>query len=94
MPRFNIKYVFKLRFRNQLILAGSVVTGVIRQGMYVHIPANASSTLTARIQAIEFALRTGGHEDVCLCIPFTPDHAETLLAKGFGDVECRVSEDG
>lgn len=68
MPKFHIRDTFTVEGRPHFVLAGTVVEGTIRPGMVVCIPFNASLTMTARIDCIEFARRSGGLEDTCLCI--------------------------
>lgn len=66
MPKFHINDTFTVDGRPHFVLAGSVVEGVIRPGMFVRIPFNSSTAMTARIDCIEFARRLGGREYTCL----------------------------
>ena len=70
MPRFHVKDTFVIEGM-YFVLAGSVVEGEIRPGMFVRIRFNSSMAMTARIDCIELARRLGGHEDTCLCIRYT-----------------------
>jgi hypothetical protein len=70
MAKFHVKDTFTIEGRPHFVLAGTIVEGVIRPGMLVHVPFNSSTAMTARVDCIEFARRLGGHEDTCLCIRF------------------------
>ena len=74
-------------------MAGSIVEGEIRAGMFVHIPLNSSLASTARIHSIEFARRQD-REDVCLCIESEPELAEFLRDLNIGDETFEISADG
>lgn len=75
-------------------MAGSIVEGEIRNGMFVHIPFNSSLVMTARIHSIEFVRRQGGGEDVCLCIKSELELAEVLRGLSIGDEIFEVSTEG
>ena len=67
MPKFHVKDTFEVPDRGLFVLAGSIVDGIVRSGMFVHLGFFAEPTTAVRIHRIEFARRHGG-EDVCLCI--------------------------
>lgn len=71
-------------------MAGSIVEGEIRTGMFVHIPFDSSFATTARIHCIEFALRQGS-EDVCLCVKADREYAEFLRDLKIGGETVAVS---
>jgi len=75
------------------VIAGSIVEGEIRSGMFVHIPFNSSVSTTARIHSIEFARHQGG-EDVCLCIKSEPELARFLRDLNICDETLEVSTEG
>ncbi len=93
MPKFHVKDTFEIPDRKLFVMAGSIVEGEIRTGMFVHIPFNSSLATTARIHSIEFARRQDG-EDVCLCIESEPELAEFLHDLNIGDEIFEVTEDG
>jgi len=68
MSKFRVNDTFVLKGRRLFVLAGSVVEGQIRAGMIVKVPLNSSLSISGQIHSIEFARRTDGREDVCLCI--------------------------
>lgn len=65
MPRFHVRDTFEIPDRQLFVMAGSVVEGEMRAGMFVRAPFNPSLDMTAWIHSIEFARRHGG-EYVCL----------------------------
>src|SRR5262245_42028241 len=76
MARFRVRDTFIIESRRWFVVAGSIVEGVVRAGMIVKLPDGGASPLLERVQSIEFARRTDGQEDVCLCISY--DDAEKL----------------
>jgi hypothetical protein len=94
MPRFHVRDTFEILDRKLFVMAGSVVEGEIRKGMFVRVPFNSSLDMTARIHSIEFARRLGGSEDVCLCIESEPELAEILRGLDIGDETFEVTIDG
>jgi hypothetical protein len=68
MSKFRVSDTFAVERRRLFVLAGAIAEGQIRAGMIVNVPLNSSLSITGRIQSIEFARRTDGREDVCLCI--------------------------
>lgn len=93
MPKFHVKDSFEIPDWKLFVMAGSIVEGEIRTGMFVHIPFNSSLATTDRIHSIEFARRQGG-EDVCLCIESEPELAEFLHDLNIGGEIFEVIEDG
>jgi hypothetical protein len=77
MPRFQIRETFELPDRKVFVLAGSIIEGEIRTGMFIRVPLNSEICIRLLIDSIEFARRTGG-EDVCLCISSGPNFPEVL----------------
>jgi hypothetical protein len=71
MPRFHVKDTFTIEGRPYFIIAGSIVEGAIQVGMYLQIPMNSTTAMTARIECLEFARRLDGHEGTCLCIRYS-----------------------
>jgi hypothetical protein len=78
MPKFHVNETFVLESRSWFVLAGSIAEGVIKPGMLVGIPFNSAVSMTAPIDAVEFALRSGGAEDTCLCIRYADDEELSL----------------
>jgi hypothetical protein len=92
MPRFLVRDTFEIYDRKLFVLAGTIVTGVIRPGMFVHIPLNSSLAVTERIHSVELALRLGG-EDVCLCLELDPDALKIARVLKIGDaIEISVGD--
>jgi len=92
MAKFHVKDTFAIEGRQHFVLAGSVVEGEIRPGMFVHVPFNSSTAMTARIDCIDFARRVGGHEDTCLCIRYTePGELELWRGLEIGDETFEVT---
>jgi hypothetical protein len=93
MPRFHVRETFEIPDRKLFVLAGSIVEGQIRPGMFVPVPFNSSLEMTARIHSIEFARRSGG-EDVCLCIESEPDALDLWRGLNIGDETFEITTDG
>ena len=93
MPTLHVKDTFEIPDRQLFVMAGSVLEGEFRAGMFVRVPLNSSLDMTARIHCIEFVRRNGG-EDVCLCITSEPDIAEILRGLDIGDETFEVTTDG
>jgi uncharacterized protein (DUF1015 family) len=70
MSKFRVNDTFALERRRLFVLAGSIAEGQIRTGMIVNVSLNSSLAIAGKIQNIEFARRTDGREDVCLCIAY------------------------
>ena len=94
MPKFHVTHTFQFNAQNIFVLAGSVVEGVIRQGMFVHIPCNSALDLTAKIDSIEFARRVGGAEDVCLCFKAEPELGDLMQSLNLNNQVFEVNEAG
>src|SRR5262249_8957013 len=77
MSKFRVNNTFALESRRLFVLAGSIVEGQIRAGMIVKVPLNSSLSISGQIHSVEFARRTDGREDVCLCITYEdPDEVD------------------
>lgn len=74
-------------------MAGSVVEGQLRAGMFVHVPFNSSLDMTAQIHSIEFARRQGS-EEVNLCFELKPDALKLWRGLNIGDETLEITEDG
>jgi|GEM_PF-1711206 len=93
VPKFHVKNTFEIPDRKLFVMAGSIVEGEIRAGMFVHIAFNPSFATTARIHSIEFARRQGG-EDICLCIEADTELAEFMRDLNIGDETCEMTTEG
>ncbi len=93
MPRFHVRDTFEIPGRQLFVMAGSVVEGEIRAGMFVRVPLNSSLGMSVRIHCIEFSRRHGG-EDVCLCIESETELAEVLRGLDFGGETFEITTDG
>jgi hypothetical protein len=86
MPRFHVRNTFQITGDpNLFVMAGSILEGEIKTGMFVHIPSNSSLNTTVQIHSISFARRIGGSEDVCLCVKSDPELSDLLRALNIGD---------
>jgi hypothetical protein len=81
MPKFQVTETFVLESRSWFVLAGSIAEGVVQRGMLVGIPFNASVSMTAAIDSIEFLDKSGGVAKTCLCIKYA-DEEELSLWQG------------
>jgi hypothetical protein len=70
MCKFRVNDTFALEPRRLFVLAGSIIEGQIRAGMFVKVPLNSSLLISGQIHSVEVARRTDGREDVCLCITY------------------------
>jgi hypothetical protein len=70
MCKFWVNHTFALEPRRLFVLAGSIVEGQVRPGMIVNVPLNSSLLISGQIHSVEFARRSDGREDVCLCITY------------------------
>jgi hypothetical protein len=70
MSKFRVHDTFAVERPRSFVLAGSIAEEQIRAGMIVNVPLNSSLSIAGKIQSIEFARRTDGREDVCLCIAY------------------------
>jgi hypothetical protein len=94
MPRFHVRDTFEIPDRKLFVMAGEIVEGEIRAGMFVRVPFNSALEMTARIHSIEFARRLGGSEDVCLCIESEPDALDLWRGLKIGDETFEITTDG
>jgi hypothetical protein len=95
MAKFHVRDTFEIATdRNLFVLAGSIVEGVVRQGMFIRVPFNSSFAVTAQIHSIEFARRRGGGEDICLCIASKPQLAEIFRGLDLRNETFEVTVDG
>ncbi len=70
MSKFRVNDTFALESRRLFVLAGSIVEGQIQAGLIVNISLNSSLLISGQIHSVQFARRTDGREDVCLCITY------------------------
>jgi hypothetical protein len=70
MSTFRVNDTFALENRRLFVLAGEMAGGHIQAGMIASVPLNSSLSISGPIHSIEYARRTGGREDVCLCIAY------------------------
>jgi hypothetical protein len=63
--QFLVSELWYLETRKLCVMAGQIVSGTIKPGMFLNVPMNSSLSMTIRIDGIEFARRS--HEElVCL----------------------------
>lgn len=84
MPRFYVRSTFEIPDRKLFVLAGTIVEGEIRRGMFVRVPLNSQTGVRLLIDSIEFARRQDG-EDVCLCIWSGSNFADVLRGMDMSD---------
>lgn len=77
MPQFHVRDTFEVSDRGLFVMAGSIVDGEVRTGMFVRIPMFPTHGIQFEVHSIEFARRKGG-EDVCLCLQLGPN-VRTIL---------------
>jgi hypothetical protein len=93
MPKFHVKETFQIPDRGLFVMAGSIVEGEIRKGMFVHFPCNSALDITGKIDCIEFARRKDG-EDVCLCFEGEPEELDFWRAMNISDQTLEISDHG
>ena len=93
MPKFHVKDTFEISGHKVFFLAGTIVEGTIRKGMFVHVRCNSALDITGRIHSIEFARRKGG-EDVCLGIEGDAEELDFWRALNIRDETLEISEEG
>jgi hypothetical protein len=91
MPQFHVRHSFEIPDRKLFVMAGSIVEGEIRTGMFVRVPLNSDTGIRLFIDSIEFARRHDG-EDICLCISSGPNFTEVLRGFDFRDQTFEVAE--
>lgn len=91
MTRFHARTAFELLDRGLVVLAGSVVEGEVRAGMFFHIVLNSQVSITSPIDLIE---RPGGDDskEIWLCVNADSEEAEFLLALDLDDETFEVTE--
>ncbi len=95
MAKFRVTSAFEIEGTKPIfVLAGANLLGEIRQGMHVHIPFDSGITMTARIDTIEFARRTVGGEDICLCFKLDPEMLEIWRGLNLQDETLDITTDG
>jgi hypothetical protein len=94
MAKFHIKDTFEIEGRDIFVMAGSILEGTIRKGMFVHVQLNSAVSICEPIHAIEMVLRTGGSEDVGLCFKLDQETREFARAVNIADEVIEVTSDG
>jgi len=90
--KFKVSASFALEARRTFVLAGSVVEGEVRAGMFVRIPLNRELTVVVPIDAVESASRAGV-EEVCLCLNYAePDDLEIWKGLNLGGTVLHVAK--
>jgi hypothetical protein len=65
--QFLISELVYFEARKLGVMAGQIISGVIKPGMILHVPTDSSRDVTIRIDSIEFLLkRTSNEELICL----------------------------
>jgi hypothetical protein len=93
MPKFQVRETFEIPDRELFVLAGSIVHGEIRTGMFVRVPLNSEAGIRLLIDTIEFTRHQNG-EDVCLCIWSGPKFTEVLRGIDFRGETFEVAAEG
>jgi hypothetical protein len=94
VPKFYVRDTFEIPDRRLFVMAGSIVEGEIRAGMFLRVGFDSALDMTARIHSIEFARRLGGEDDVCLCFEAEPELLEIWRGLKIGDETFEVTQDG
>ena len=93
MPRFHVRDTFEIPDRKLFVVAGSIVEGEIRTGMFVRVPLNSETGMRLLIHSIEFARRQDG-EDVCLCVWSGPNFTDALRGLHISGETFEVAAEG
>ena len=76
MAKFCVNSAFVIEDRHLFVLAGSIIDGEIRAGMFLRAPSNSNPVVMGPIHSIEFAKRIDRGEDICLCVQTDPKTLE------------------
>jgi hypothetical protein len=91
--KFKVSRSFALPDRRTFVLAGSVVEGEVRAGMFVHIPLNSELTVVVPIDAVEYASRAKS-EEVRLCLNYAdPEDLEIWKGLNLGGQVLQVAKE-
>lgn len=94
MLKFYVRHTFEIPERNLFVMAGEIVEGDVRAGMFLRVPFNSRLAMTARIHSIEFARRLGGSEDVCLCFEAESNALDLWRGLSIGGEIFEITTDG
>jgi hypothetical protein len=79
--QFLVSELLYFESRKLSVMAGQIVSGVIKPGMSLHVPTGSSLSVAIRIDGIEFLLKRSSNEElVCLthkCKRKTFEHLES-----------------
>jgi hypothetical protein len=92
MPKFHVIDTFEVPSRKLFVLAGSIVEGEIRKGMYIHVPCNSGLNISGEIHCIEFARRKDG-EYLCLCLEAGQGELDFWRALNINGETVEISEE-
>ena len=83
--RFFVTRTFTISSQNLFVLSGRILSGEIKPGMEVHIPCNASFSITAPVHGVEFVDGPGRKPEVGLTVQYEDD--DELSWKGSTSVK-------
>jgi hypothetical protein len=92
MPKFHVRDTFEIPDRSLFVMAGSIVDGDVRTGMFVRIPMFPTHGIQFEVHSIEFALRQG-RDDICLCLQLGQNVTKILRDLKIADQTLEVVAD-
>jgi hypothetical protein len=93
MAKFHVRDTFEIEASDVFVMAGTILQGTIRKGMFAHVALNSVLCICEPIHAIEFARRKDGIEDVCLCFKLDKETREFARALNITDEIIEVTSD-
>jgi hypothetical protein len=80
--QFLVNELWYLESRKLCVMAGHIVSGTIKPGMFLNVPMNSSLSMTIRIDGIEFARRP--HEELICLTHQCEDKLDFEIIEGWG----------
>ncbi|GAB3232536.1 hypothetical protein GCM10027346_19860 [Hymenobacter seoulensis] len=91
---FEVIDSFAIPRRKEFYLIGLITTGLIQEGWYAHISLNGFTTLTIRIERIEYVLMKAREEYTMLVVKAEEDSMDVLLGLNIGLESVIISTEG
>ncbi len=90
--QFLVSELLYFEARKLSVMAGHIVSGVIKPGMSLHIPTGSSLSVAIRIDGIEFLLKRSSNEElVCLTHKYKRKTFERLESYSFVDQTLEIT---
>jgi hypothetical protein len=80
--QFLVNEVWYFETRRLCVMAGQIVSGTIKPGMFLNVPMNSSFSATIRIDSIEFAHRP--HKELVCLTHQCEDRFDFEIIEGWG----------